>query len=32
MMRHVKFYSIEDIDETKVMKLLQLVAEKGEGY
>jgi len=31
MMRHVKFYSIEDIDETKVVKLLRLVAEKGKG-
>jgi hypothetical protein len=31
MMRHVKFYSTDDIDETKVVKLLQLVAEKREG-
>jgi hypothetical protein len=31
MMRHVKFYSTKDIDVTKVVKLLQLVAEKGEG-
>jgi hypothetical protein len=30
MMRHVKFYSAEDIDARKVVKLLQLVAEKGE--
>jgi hypothetical protein len=31
MMHHVKFYSAEDIDVAKVMKLIQLVAEKGEG-
>ena len=31
MMRHVKFYFTENIDVTKVVKLLQLVAEKGEG-
>jgi len=31
MMRHVKFYSTEDINVTKVVKLLQLVAEKGKG-
>jgi hypothetical protein len=31
MMRHVKFYSTEDVDKTKVIKLLRLVAEKGEG-
>lgn len=29
MMRHVKFYSLEDVDEAKVAKLLRLVAEKG---
>ena len=31
MMRHVKFYSLEDMDETRVVKLLRLVAEKGAG-
>jgi hypothetical protein len=29
MMRHLKFYSLEDVDEAKVVKLLRLVAEKG---
>jgi hypothetical protein len=29
MMRHVKFYSIKDVDEVRVVKLLGLVAEKG---
>lgn len=29
MMRHVKFYSMEDVDEARVVKLLRLVAEKG---
>ena len=28
MMRHVKFYSLEDVDEARVAKLLRLVAEK----
>ena len=28
IMRHVKFYSLEDIDESKIVKLLKLVAEK----
>jgi hypothetical protein len=28
MMRHVKFYSLDDMDEAKVVKLLRLVAEK----
>jgi hypothetical protein len=28
MMRHVKFYSLEDVDEARVVKLLRLVAEK----
>jgi len=28
MMRHIKFHSLEDVDETRVMKLLRLVAEK----
>jgi len=28
MMRHVKFYSLEDADEARVVKLLRLVAEK----
>jgi hypothetical protein len=31
MMRHVKFYSLEDVDEARVVKLLRLVAEKGVG-
>ena len=31
MMRHAKFYSLEDVDEAKVAKLLRLVAEKGAG-
>jgi hypothetical protein len=29
MMRHVKFYSLKDVDEARVVKLLRLVAEKG---
>jgi len=28
MMRHIKFYTLEDVDEAKVTKLLKLVAEK----
>ncbi len=28
MMRHIKFYSLEDADEAKVVRLLRLVAEK----
>jgi hypothetical protein len=31
MMRHVKFYSLEDADEGRVVKLLRLVAEKSLG-
>ena len=31
VMRHVKFYSLADVDEAKVAKLLRLVAEKGVG-
>jgi len=31
MMRHVKFYSMKDVDEVRVVKLLRLVAEKGMG-
>jgi hypothetical protein len=31
MMRHIKFYSLEDVDEGKVVKLLRLVAEKSAG-
>ena len=31
MMRHVKFYSLGDVDEARVVKLLKLVAEKGAG-
>lgn len=30
MMRHIKFYSFEDQDEARVVKLLRLVAEKTE--
>ena len=29
MMRHLKFRSIEDVDETQIAKLLKIVAEKG---
>ena len=28
MMRHLKFYSVEEIDDAKLKKLLKLVAEK----
>jgi hypothetical protein len=28
MMRHLKFFSLEDVDETRLVKLLRLVAEK----
>jgi hypothetical protein len=28
MMRHVKFYSLEDLDDARVVKMLRLVAEK----
>jgi hypothetical protein len=31
MMRHRKFYSLEDVDEARVAQLLRLVAEKGKG-
>ena len=31
MMRHMKFYSLMDVDEARVVKLLKLVAEKGAG-
>ena len=31
MMRHVKFYRLEDVDEARVAKLLRLVAEKAAG-
>jgi hypothetical protein len=31
MMRHVKFYSLEDVNEARVAKLLRLVAEKSTG-
>jgi hypothetical protein len=31
MMRHVKFFSLEDVNEAKVAKLLMLVAEKSAG-
>jgi hypothetical protein len=31
MMRHVKFYSLKDVDDARVLKLLRLVAEKGLG-
>jgi len=30
MMRHRKFYSLEDVDEARVAELLRLVAEKGK--
>jgi hypothetical protein len=29
IMRHVKFYSLEDADDARVVKLLRLVAKKG---
>lgn len=28
MMRHIKFHSLEDVDEARVVKLLKLVTEK----
>jgi len=28
LMRHIKFYSIDEVDEVKVAKLLRLVSEK----
>jgi len=28
LMRHVKFYCLEDVDELRVKKMLKLVAEK----
>jgi hypothetical protein len=31
MMRHRKFYSLEDVDEAKAAELLRLVAEKSKG-
>ena len=31
MMRHIKFYSLEDVNEIKVTKLLKLVAKKSAG-
>ena len=31
MMRHLKFYSVEEIDDAKLKKLLKLVAEKDTG-
>ena len=31
MMRHVKFHSLEGIDEARLVKLLRLVKEKGQG-
>ena len=31
MMRHIKFYSLDDVDDARVVKLLRLVAEKGVG-
>ena len=31
VMRHLKFYSLEDVDEARVVKLLRLLAEKGGG-
>ena len=30
-MRHVKFYSLEDVNEARVAKLLRLVADKAVG-
>jgi hypothetical protein len=31
MMRHVKFYSLEDVDDARVARLVRLVAEKSAG-
>jgi hypothetical protein len=31
MMRHLKFYSLDDVNDARVTKLLKLVAEKGKG-
>jgi len=31
MMRHIKFYSLEDVNEIEVIKLLKLVADKSAG-
>jgi hypothetical protein len=31
MMRHLKFYALEDADEARVAQLLRLVAEKSTG-
>jgi hypothetical protein len=31
MMRHLKFYSLSDVDEARLVKLLRLVAENGVG-
>ena len=31
VMRHVKFYSLDDADDARVVKLLRLLAEKGVG-
>ena len=31
MMRHIKFYSLRDVDEARMVKLLRLVAEKAAG-
>jgi hypothetical protein len=31
IMRHLKFYFLEDVDEARLVKLVRLVAEKGEG-
>jgi len=31
IMRHVKFYSLEDVDEVKVVKLFKIFSEKSAG-
>jgi hypothetical protein len=31
MMRHIKFYSLEDVDDARVTRLVRLVAEKSAG-
>jgi hypothetical protein len=31
MMRHIKFYSSEDVDDARVARLVRLVAEKSAG-
>ncbi len=32
IMRHVKFYSLEDVDEAKIVKLLKILPERSTDY